>query len=103
MNATSLLIGAATGSAVMFLLDPDGGRRRRARARDQMARATRKSREGLDATARDLVHRAGGIAAATRGRWSADPVSDAKLVERVRAKLGRVCSHPRAIDVDADD
>jgi hypothetical protein len=26
-----------------------------------------------------------------------------RLVERVRAKLGRVCTHPRAIDVDARD
>jgi hypothetical protein len=103
MNATSLLLGAATGSALMFMLDPNAGRRRRALMRDQVTRGTRKTRDGLDATARDFANRAGGIAAATRGRWSAEPVSDPKLVERVRAKLGRVCSHPRAIEVDARD
>ena len=28
-------------------------------------------------------------------------MDDARLLERVRARLGRVCSHPRAIDVEA--
>jgi hypothetical protein len=39
--------------------------------------------------------------AATRGRVTGDDVDDATLIERVRARLGRVCSHPRAITVDA--
>jgi hypothetical protein len=103
MNARSALIGAATGSALMFMLDPTGGRRRRALMRDQVTRASRKTRDGLDAAARDLANRAGGIAAATRARWADEPVNDATLVERVRAKLGRACSHPRAIDVYARD
>ena len=103
MNTRSLLIGAATGSAAMFLLDPNGGRRRRALVRDQATRATRKSRAALDATARDVANRTGGVVAATKGRLSDEAVNDARLVERVRAKLGRVCSHPRAIDVTAHD
>jgi hypothetical protein len=103
MNTTSLLLGAAAGSAVMFLLDPNGGRRRRALMRDRVIRGTRKTRNGLGATSRDLVNRTGGVASVARRRWSAEPVSDVKLVERVRAKLGRACSHPRAIGVDAHD
>jgi hypothetical protein len=103
MNTTNLLIGAATGSALMFMLDPSGGGRRRALVRDKVTRVTRKTRDGFDATARDIANRTAGISAATRGRWSAEPVSDVTLVERVRAKLGRVCSHPRAIDVQAHD
>jgi hypothetical protein len=103
MNAPSLLFGAAAGSALMFMLDPNGGGRRRALVRDQMARATRKTRDGLDATARDLANRTGGIVAAARGRWSDEPVEDGTLVERVRATLGHVCSHPRAVDVYAHD
>jgi BON domain len=103
MNARSVLIGAAAGSALMFMLDPNGGRRRRALVRDQLTRARRKTRNELDATARDIANRAGGIVAATRGRWSRDMGDDVRLVERVRAKLGRVCSHPRAIDVIADN
>ena len=103
MHARDLLVGAAAGSALMFILDPNTGTRRRALARDGMTRATRKTREGLDAAARDIAHRASGLAASTRGRWSREAVDDATLVERVRAKLGRVCSHPRAIEVDARD
>jgi hypothetical protein len=30
-------------------------------------------------------------------------IDDTRLIERVRAALGRVCSHPRAIDVEAID
>ena len=103
MNAGSFLIGAATGSALMFMLDPNGGGRRRARVRDQMVRATRKTRDGLDATVRDISNRGHGFAAAARERWSNTPVSDDVLVERVRARTGRVCSHPRAIEVEAHD
>lgn len=103
MNAGSFLIGAAAGSALMFMLDPNGGGRRRALARDRMVRATRTTRDGLDATVRDLSNRGRGIAAAARKRWPNAPVSDAVLIERVRARIGRVCSHPRAIEVEAHD
>jgi hypothetical protein len=68
-----------------------------------MRRATRVTRDGLDATTRDMANRARGIAAATRGRLSREPVDDVKLIERVRAQLGRACSHPRAIDVEAHE
>ena len=99
MDTRSVLIGTATGSALMFMLGPHGGGRRRALVRDQMVRASRQTRDGLDATARDPAHRATGIAAATRSRWTDEPASDETLIERVRAKLGRASSHPRAIDV----
>ena len=103
MNPGSFLIGAAAGSALMFMLDPNGGGRRRARVRDQMVRATRKTRDGLDATVRDLSNRGYGFAAAARGRWSNAPVGDDVLVERVRARIGRACSHPHALEVEAHD
>jgi hypothetical protein len=103
MNTRSVLAGAGLGAAVAFMFDPAGGGRRRALVRDKAVRATRLTREGFDATARDIAHRAQGIAAASRGRLSADQPSDGVLIERVRAKLGRACSHPRAIDVEARD
>lgn len=101
MNSRDFLVGAGVGAALAYMLDPGGGGRRRALARDKVVRATRKTRDGLDATARDLANRTRGIAAATRGRLGADDVDDGILVERVRAKIGRVCSHPHALDVDA--
>ena len=101
MNTRDVLAGAGVGAAAALILDPAAGGRRRALVRDKAVRATRVTRNGLDATARDLAQRTRGIVAATRGRLSHEQVSDAVLVERVRAKLGRASSHPRAIDVDA--
>jgi hypothetical protein len=103
MNGRDVLMGTALGSTLMFFLDPSRGRRRRALMRDQVIRASRKTRDGLDATARDMTNRSGGIVAAARGRWSDDQVYDDRLVARVRAKLGRVVSHPHAIDVAAQE
>lgn len=101
MNTRDVIVGVALGGALAYLADPDRGRRRRALARDQVVRASRKTRDALDATARDVANRTRGIAAAARGRLSRQHVDDEHLVERVRAKLGRVCSHPRAIDIEA--
>jgi gas vesicle protein len=103
MIGNRLLIGAGVGMAIAYIFDPDRGTRRRALAMDQMRRASRKTRDALDATARDVANRTAGIVAATRGRLAHDNVDDATLLERVRARLGRACSHPRAIDVAAVD
>jgi BON domain len=102
MNTRSVLAGAGVGAAVAFMFDPTGGGRRRALVRDKVVRATRLTRDGLDATTRDITHRAQGIAAATRGRLSNETVGDDVLLERVRAKLGRASSHPRAINVEVN-
>jgi gas vesicle protein len=101
MNTRDMLLGAGIGAAAAFMLDPQGGGRRRSLVRDKVVRASRKTRDGVDATTRDLANRTRGIAAATRGRWSSETVDDERLVERVRAKLGRASSHPRAVDVRA--
>ena len=100
MNIGKLTVGVGLGMALAFMLDPSLGRRRRAVARDKMARATRKTRDAIDATARDVANRTRGIASAFSHADEQD-VDDAVLVERLRAKLGRISSHPRAIDVYA--
>jgi hypothetical protein len=103
MNSKDVIIGAGAGAALAYIFDPTGGGRRRARMRDKVVYATRKTRDGLQATARDISNRSQGIIAATQGRFAHEEVDDATLRERVRAKLGRVCSHPRAIDVKVID
>jgi len=97
----SFLAGFAAGAAVMYVFDPGSGRRRRALVRDQFTHLAHTTSEGLDATARDLSNRAAGAAAEARRRFRSDRPGDDVLVERVRAALGRVVSHPRAIDVEA--
>jgi len=103
MHTREWIAGAGIGAALAFMLDPNTERRRRALVRDKAVRLAGKTRDGVDATARDVAHRARGIAAAARGRLSREGVDDARLVERVRARLGRVCSHPRAIHVQAEN
>jgi osmotically-inducible protein OsmY len=103
MVGNRLLTGAAVGMAIAYLFDPNRGTRRRALAMDQMRRATRKTRDAVDATMRDVSNRTAGVVAATRGRFAHDEVDDVTLRERVRAKLGRACSHPGAIEVEAVD
>lgn len=96
------LAGAALGAAAMYLFDPDRGRRRRALMRDQLLSAAGHLDDAIEATARDLIHRAQGLMAEARSTVSDEEVSDEVLVDRVRAKLGRVVSHPGAIKVTAE-
>lgn len=103
MLSRSMLLGMALGAMVAFVADPQSGRRRRALARDRFMRARRKTRDALDATGRDVANRTSGLMAAMRGRWTNELVDDERLVERVRAALGRVCSRPHAIAVEVMD
>jgi hypothetical protein len=99
MDNRSLLSGIAIGAALALAFDSTQGNRRRALIRDKVVRGRRMTREALDTTVRDIGNRARGIAAATRGRLVSEEVADDRLLRRVRAKLGRVCSHPHAVDV----
>ena len=107
MMSTNFLIGvgvgAGIGTAIVYMADPQQGRRRRALAKDQLARASRKTRDALDGTSRDLANRTSDLVAATRRRWTGEAFYDRRLVERVRARIDQTCSHPDAIDVQASD
>ena len=103
---TAFLRGAALGAAAMYLLDPDRGRRRRAIARDKARSAATHAGEFVRAARRDARHRLRAVTA--RAAYLADrrriPVApDVVLVERVRARLGRVVQHPHAVRVSAED
>jgi uncharacterized membrane protein len=97
-----LLFGSALGALAMYFLDPQQGRRRRARTRDKAVHAGRVLNEAGKVTARDTVHRAKGVWASTRKLFDHEPVSDEVLVGRVRAELGRFVSHSHAIEVSAE-
>jgi hypothetical protein len=103
MSTRDLLTAAAAGAALLFVLDPNRGAKRRAMFRDKLVRAGRVASEGAGATARDMSNRARGVAASVRGRFSDEKVSDEVLRDRVRAKLGRSSSHAHALDVDVRD
>ena len=101
--APLLLIGAAIGGAAMYFLDPEQGRRRRARVRDQAVKATGEVRQFVDNGKRDLAHRGTVVAGRLRSRFKRSDASDPVLVERIRSRMGRHVAHPGAIDVLATD
>ncbi|HVO86957.1 MAG TPA: BON domain-containing protein [Casimicrobiaceae bacterium] len=93
----------ALGAAAMYLMDPDKGRRRRAIARDKALSLATHGGDLLRMAARDVQFRMQGLRARTRHLIDREDVpDDLQLIERVRAKLGRVCSHPHAVQVGAN-
>ncbi|MGH8503755.1 MAG: SRPBCC family protein [Gammaproteobacteria bacterium] len=96
------LTGVALGAAAMYIFDPDKGRRRRALLRDQLVSGAIHLDDAVEVIARDFANRAQGLLAQARAMVKREPISDEVLVPRVRAKLGRIVSHPSAIDVKAD-
>lgn len=101
-DSVLFLAGAAFGAGMMYALDPDAGRRRRALTRDQWARARTKTRETASATARDLLNRSYGIMAVARSRLFETEVDDEVLEQRVRSKFGYVVRNPSAIQARVD-
>lgn len=97
-----VLGGLGLGALAMYLADPQWGRMRRAKIRDQYESAAREVQHGKDVVVRDASNRARGIAASLRERLRRGPVPDEVLAERVRAALGRVTSHPKAVEVRVD-
>jgi uncharacterized membrane protein len=95
----ALIAGFLLGAGLMYLLDPDRGIRRRHVARDRLGRVRRRVGEELAAAARDVRNRSAGTFAELRSRLSYDEAGDAVIEERVRARLGRLVSHPGAVDV----
>ena len=93
--------GFMVGIAVARLLDPRSGASRRAVIVQKGAHGLHELADFADKASRDLRNRSRGIWHAFTGDGGAVP--DEVLVERVRSKLGRVCSHPGAIAVSAND
>jgi len=94
-----IVAGALIGAAVMYLLDPDRGARRRSLVRDKLVRAGHTSADRLGKLGRDTRNRAAGAVAETRAHFRSDNADDVVLAERVRAEIGHVASNARAIDV----
>lgn len=106
MNRTLAAIGSlGIGAGLMYLADPAEGRRRRARVRDMAVHYSRAAASVAGSTSRDVQHRLTGVAARTVGRLVVPDVTpeDDVLVARVRARVGRLVSHPHAIEVHASN
>jgi uncharacterized membrane protein len=98
----STLGGLGLGAGLWVMLDSEqNGRKARAQRR---LKTMRKSTEGfVGAATQDLKNRSAGLQAEWKAWGNSEPVDDVVLMERVRARLGRLSSHPRAIKVMAHE
>jgi osmotically-inducible protein OsmY len=100
----TVLCAAGIGATLMFLFDPDNGKRRRALLKDKSAHYARKAQDAEEALVRQTLHHVRGALATIRSQLTpAEPVDDGILIERVRAALGHVVPDVNAIEVKARD
>lgn len=96
-----LFRGAFIGAGLMYLLDPRVGRRRRAVVKDKANHFRRAGSTVISKASRDFHHRLYGRFAESRSRMRDDDVPDHIIIERIRSKIGRAVSHPRAIQIQS--
>jgi hypothetical protein len=98
------LAGMVVGAGLMYLLDPERGKRRRALVRDQVVSAGHDLGdlgEAFSAQARHLRNKAAGLAAEAQARLRGEEVDDFILEARVRSEIGRAVANPGAINATA--
>jgi hypothetical protein len=92
----SLLGGAGLGASLMYLLDPDGGRRRRAVARDKAIHGLKVGGRSLRGTTVHLGNKTKGLVAKTRSRLRGKPqVQEGEPSNGKRFSLRKVKVKPR--------
>ena len=103
-NWIAISLGAVgTGAGLMYLLDPKRGRERRSFIGEKALHAAKVASREFQGSGRDLTNRARGFAIETTSRLAEENVPDEVLVERVRSKIGRVLSHPKAVGISAEN
>jgi gas vesicle protein len=102
-GVTSLITGLSVGAAAMYLLDPEKGRTRRALVSQKMTRLGRIKNQAWEASAKDAKNRLVGLWHDAASKFAKEDVSDEALTARVRAAMGRKCSHPGAIEVSCQN
>ena len=101
-NVVRLAVAFAAGAAVMYYLDPEGGRLRRARVREGGADLRHKLQEATQAGSRRRAERKHGTVMPERTRVRTEPVDDALLRDRIRSRLGHVVAHSSTLLVDVE-
>lgn len=96
--------GAAAGALLMYYLDARSGGRRRALARDKLVAAGHDAGAFAQAKGKRAADKARGVLATGRldRRSTSEPESDEQLQGRIRSRLGRLLSHPKAVHVEVE-
>jgi uncharacterized membrane protein len=101
MSITRFPGGLLVGAGLMYFFDPARGRKRRARLAELVLHAQRVERVLVGKAARDAKQRMRGLGGKVRHALE-DDVTDGVLQSRARAAIGRVVSHPGAIECEID-
>jgi hypothetical protein len=98
-------VGVGAGLGLMYLLDPKNGRRRRAMIRDKTVHGLKVTGRAIEKTSRHVANATKGVAMTMVSplRKESLPVSDDVLEHRIRTKMGRAVSNPRAISVSVSE
>lgn len=95
---TSFPGGLMLGAGLMYFLDPIRGRVRRRRINAAVMQAERVERDMMSKARRDAKQRFYGLAERIKHPPAKD-VSDEVIDQRLRARIGRAVSHPRALEI----
>jgi hypothetical protein len=95
----AFLTGLGLGGGLMFMLDPERGRRRRAVVRDKAVGAWNDTGRAVRKTSRHLTNRAQGVVWSATSMLHRGEVDAGKLEGRIRSRIGRAVSHSGAIEV----
>lgn len=101
MRLLTFLKGIGVGATLMYFLDPERGKRRRALVRDKAIHTTNQLGKTVDAASRDLTNRAAGLVAEIQSFFLVETPTDVRIVERVRARIGHVLANPSKVHVSA--
>jgi hypothetical protein len=102
MNLKRSAVAAGVGAAAAYLFDPDRGRSRRARLRDQSQAFSRRKARALERQASFQRGRAEGLVQRVRHRGE-PPADDRALADRVRTEVLRRDPGHAQLSVDAVD
>lgn len=100
----AILGSIGLGAVLMYFLDPDNGRRRRALVRDKYLHSRIRLQDATEAAVHNAANRTRGVIKRTQKLIaSQDAADDAVLVERVLSALGHIIDDVDALDVRACD
>jgi osmotically-inducible protein OsmY len=100
----SFLAGFTAGALAMYYIDTVSGGRRRALVRDKIVSAGHDVADLAEAKGkRAMDHVKGAMATGNlNGMTRTEPESEQQLHDRIRSRLGRVISHPKALQVEVE-
>lgn len=95
-----IAVALAAGAALMYYLDPQQGRRRRALLRAHGAAAGQDAGSLLRNRSRNVADRARGALSRARKTLEGSAPADDVLRDRIRSRMGHVIEHPGQVNVD---